>query len=137
MLGPPMFLPVFVEQGNNWRGPTSLVARADAGPRVSVEVFRKENVVAPMRVCLKVLIVAVCWAPPGLGVSEKNARKAAGDFASNTVECQHTARARRALNFQIIAIKTRELVQGADKHVVDWKPDRPAPIGIASKESVV
>src|SRR5215510_8737915 len=98
MLGPPILLPIFIEQGNNERGPTGLVACADAGPRVSVEVLRKENVVAPMRIGLKVLIVAICRPAARCGVPQKDACKAASELTSYTVECQHAARARGALN---------------------------------------
>ena len=56
-------------------GPAGLVARAEAGAVVAVEVFVEQDVVAPVRIVLELLGAAV-HRPPAVLVAQEDAREA-------------------------------------------------------------
>src|SRR5262249_55413092 len=99
---------------------------AKAGPGVSVKILVKRNVVSPVRVGLKIAVLSPDGTAATLcSVSQKNVRKSAGNLRGNFLQIEHLAGARRALYLQFFAVIQEELVQRADDHVIDRKPDRP------------
>src|SRR5689334_23128117 len=81
-------------------GPTGLVAGADAGAVVAVEVFVKENVVAPVGIVLELARAAIDGSMPVL-VFEEDVAKATGDFLGDLEEVELTARAGGEVDFEI------------------------------------
>jgi hypothetical protein len=60
-------------------GPTGLVARAEAGPVVTVEIFVEQDQIAPVRVLLELPGSAI-HRTPAILVSQEDAREAARDL---------------------------------------------------------
>src|SRR6058998_1470091 len=114
--------------------PSRLVARAEAGPVVAVEVFVEQEIVAPVRVLLK-LARSPVDRPPALAVPQEDAGQPARDLLGDLIEGHLPPGARGTFYGEIIPIVTVVLLQGPDDQAVDGHPDRPAPVGVAAEHA--
>src|SRR6266536_4434737 len=113
--------------------PSGLVARSHAAPRVSVEVLVKQNQVAPAGVARVALVFAMAGAP-ATPVRKEEGREAPRQLLRDLREVHEDARSHRALHSEPVTIEMMVALQRLDEEVVDRKPDRPAPVGVASEE---
>src|SRR5262249_22177596 len=84
-------------------GPSCLVAGAQSGSVVSVEVLVKQDVVAPVRICLELLRTTVYWPSASL-ISQENLREPAADLLSYLVQRHVAPRTGRALDPKFVAV---------------------------------
>src|ERR1700682_6068588 len=110
------------------------MARAQTRPIVTVEVFIKEDVVAEMRITLEFLSAAK-YRPPALLVPQEKTGEPPGQVRSHIGKIHHDARTLRAFHLHLIAEIVMIALQRLDHQEVHRKPDRPAPIGVAAKDS--
>src|SRR5438067_1624327 len=108
------------------------MAGADSLAGVAVEVFVKGDVVAPMWIGLELFKVAEDGAL-AVGAAQEDASEAAGDFGGDFPKVHHPARSRWAFYFEFVAVVVMELLERLDNQVVNWKPDWPAPVRVATK----
>ena len=80
-----LLIAVLLNQLGDQRGPTGLVAGADAGAVVAVEIFVKGNQVAPVRIALKFFRAAENRAP-SVFILKKDACQPLRDFAGGFPE---------------------------------------------------
>ena len=71
-------------------GPAGLMAGAQAGSVITVEVLVELNVIAPVRVFLELLLAAV-HGPMALFVLQKNSAEPARDFFRDFIEIHYAA----------------------------------------------
>src|SRR5512145_675564 len=83
--------------------PSGLVARSETGPVVTVEVLVEQEVVAPVRVLLKLLRPAVDG-PPTMAVSQEDAGQPPRDLLGDLVQVHISAGARRTFDGEILAV---------------------------------
>src|SRR6266540_4103129 len=107
--------------------PSRLVARAEAGPVVAVEVLVEQEQVAPVRVLLKLARPPVDR-PPALAVAEKDAGQPARDLLGDLIQGHAPTGARGTFDRELVAVVTVVVYQGTDDQRVDRHPDRPAPV---------
>src|ERR671925_1782990 len=130
--GCPLFARLLQQLGDE-AGPPRLVAGADAGTAVAVEVFIEKHEVAPMRITGEALDAAVDWATP-VRVAQEDPREPARQLGGDLGERHHVARARRELDLQLAAVEMIEALQRLDDEEVHWKPDRSPPVGVPSEQ---
>src|SRR5215469_12351620 len=128
--------PVELDQTRNQSGPAGLMARAEARTVVAVEVLVEEDVVAPVRVGLKLLRAAVD-STTALGVTQEDALEARGQLAAHLEEIHEFSGARGTLDLEIVAVVQVVLDERAQDQDVHRHPDRTAPVGIAAEHSGV
>src|SRR6184192_2750339 len=90
---PGWLLAALLEELGDEAGPARLVARADAGAVVAVEVLVEQNHVAPVRVALE------------------HPREAPRELGRDLPEVQLRASAGRALDLQAVAVEVVELLE--------------------------
>src|SRR6516225_11401240 len=90
------------DQTCNDPSPPSLVAGADAGAVVAVEIFIEQQVVAPMGIALKLVGAAKDRAAACL-VAQKDPCQAIGDLLRHLEQVHQPAGAGRALDSEIVA----------------------------------
>src|SRR3954447_24790169 len=83
------FTALLHQLGDN-SSPPGLMTGSKAGTGISMEVFMKENQVAPVRIGLELFEIAE-HRPSTFCVSKKNVGHAAGQFTRNIPKCQHLA----------------------------------------------
>ena len=108
------------------------MAGADACAVISMEVLEEKDVVPPVGVDLEDLGVAVDGAAAAVIAFEDrdhSSRNLGGDFP----EVQLLTRAGGALHREVVAEPVVVLLQRLDEQIVDGKPDRTAPVGIAAE----
>src|SRR5262249_60394140 len=115
-------------------GPAGLMARADPGAVVAVEVLVEEHEVAPVRVVLEFLGTAVDRPPP-VTSAQKDAGQAAGQLGRDLPEIESVRRARRKRDLQGIAVEVMELLERLDQQVIHGEPDSAAPVRGAAEEN--
>src|SRR4051812_17274945 len=98
------------------------MAGAQAGAVVAVEVLVEEDQVAPVRVFLELACPAVDR-PPAALVLQEDARESTAEFLGYLIEGHHSARARRALDLELVAVVGVVLQQCADDQSIDRRPD--------------
>ena len=84
-------------------GPAGLVAGAKPCAIVTVEVFVKEYVIAPVGVALELLCSAVDGSP-ALIVAGENPGEPVGDFLAHFEEVHHLAGPRGAFDLEVVAV---------------------------------
>src|SRR3974390_2085211 len=94
-------------------GPAGLMARAEAGAIVAVEILIEEEVVAPVRILLELPGSAVNGAP-SIVVLEEDASQPARNFLGHLVKSHATPGAGRTLDREFVAIVDVVLHQGPD-----------------------
>src|SRR5437879_12663902 len=118
-----------LEQLRHESGPAGLMARADAGAVVAVEVFVQPDEVPPVGVGLG-LGDAPVNRPSPVRPAQENAGQASGVLGSHVPEGRALIRSGRALDLKAGAVEVVELLKGLDQQIVDGKPDRSAPVGV-------
>src|SRR5512135_944739 len=83
-------LPALLDELRDEARPARLVARADAGAVVAVEVLVEEHVVAEVRVRLEPLVAAEDRAPPA-GILQEDPVQAPRDFPRDVPQRPHAA----------------------------------------------
>lgn len=116
-----------VEGAGDDTGPAGLMAGAEAGSVVAVEVFVELDVIAPEGIFLEFALAAIDG-PRAVFVLEENAGEAAGDFLGDLVEVHLAAGAGGAFDGEVVAIVGVVLEQRADDEGVDGHPDGTAPV---------
>src|SRR6476469_10571318 len=113
-------------------GPAGLMAGAEASAVVPMEIFVKENQIAPVRVLLKFLGAAVDR-PPTVFVLEKDIRQPSCYVLCYLVQVHLPPGAGWAFDSELVSEIQVVLHQRTDDESVDRHPDRSAPIGIAAE----
>src|SRR5437763_1315555 len=98
-------------------GPAGLMAGAEAGPVVAVEVFVKEDEVAPVGILLEFPGPAVDWSS-AVRAFEEDVREPARDFLGNLVQVHVPAGAGRAFDGEVVAVVGVVLQQRANDQAV-------------------
>src|SRR5262249_22780966 len=109
------------------RSPAGLVAGANAGAVVSVEIFVEQDEILPMRIAMERLRAPVHRAPTVRPAKEDPAEPPR-QLVGNLGERAQLARASGTLHSEAVAEVIVELAQRLDDQEVDGKPDRPAPV---------
>src|SRR6267142_4640883 len=117
-------------------GPSGLMARAQAGPVVAVEVLAEEEEVPPVRVLLELLSSSV-ERTAALAIPQEDAGETPPDLLGDFVQRQVPPRTRRTLDLEVLAVVREVLQQGADDQTVDRHPDRPPPVGVSADHPAV
>src|SRR5262245_11403816 len=94
-------------------GPAGLMTGTEASTVVAVKVFVERQVIAPVRVLLK-LAGASVDRPPTLVVAQKDAGQAARELLGDLIQGQVPAGARRTFDGEIIAVVGVILQQAPD-----------------------
>src|SRR5262245_47923192 len=115
-------------------GPARLVAGAKSGPIVSVKVLVKQDVVAPVWVCLKLVRATVHW-PSARLVSQKDICESATDLLGYLIQRHVLSRSGGALDLKIVAVVSVVLQQCTDDQRIDRHPDRTAPIRVTAEHT--
>src|SRR5262245_42301518 len=115
-------------------GPARLVARADAPTRVAVKVFVEQHEVAPMRIGVEHVGVAV-HRTTALAVAQEDTGDAPRELGRNLAERHEVARAGRVLHLDVAAKEVVKALQRLDEQEIHREPDGPAPVGVAAEES--
>src|SRR5215831_5260834 len=117
-------------------GPAGLMTGAEAGTVVAVKVLVEREVIAPVRILLKLASAPVDW-PPAMLVSQKDAGQPARELLGDLIQVHLSARARGTFDGEIIAVVCVILQQAPDDQGVHGHPDRSAPVGVAAKHAGV
>ena len=125
-------LAVLLDELGDQSRPARLVAGPEAGSRVAVEVFEKQNIIAPVRVGLKFFARSVNWTAAA-GVRGEDVDETVREFHRDFPEREHAARSRRTLDFEAVSRLIVELLQRLDEQKVHRKPHGTAPIGVATE----
>src|SRR5262249_59435688 len=99
---PGRLFPAGLQQLGDQPGPAGLVRRADAAPRVAVEVFVKQQVIPEVRVVLVFGRLAEDR-PPAALVRQEDAGQAAGQLPGHALDGDEPAGACRALDLEVCA----------------------------------
>src|SRR5690606_21537315 len=105
-----------------------------SGTVVTVEVFVEQDVVAEVRVALELFGAAVDGAE-SVGVAQEEMGQAPGEFGGGLAKVDPAAGAGGELDFEFVAEVMVVLLQRFDHEVVDRKPDRAAPVGVAAEQA--
>lgn len=117
-------------------GPAGLMACAEAGAVVAIEIFVEQDVVTPVGVLLKLRGAAVDGAS-SRAIFQENAMQPVIDFAGDFVESHLAAGTGGAFDFKGVAEICVVVEKSADDQAVDGRPDWAAPIGIATEHAGV
>src|SRR5437773_4172519 len=129
----PSSLTTLLHELGDETGPPRLMTGAEAGAVVAVEVFVEKQQIAPVRVALELLRVAV-HGPSAVAPAQKEPDEPARQLPGDVPEVEPPVRAARTLDLQVVAIKVVELLQRLDEQVVHREPERAAPVGVAAEE---
>src|SRR6516165_11761558 len=121
---------------SNNPGPSGLMASAEAGAVVAVEVFIEQDEIPPMRILLK-LPCSPVNRPPLVLVVEKDVVRPVRKLLSDLIQCHLPARASGTFHPEIIPIIDVILQQSTDDQAVNGHPDGSTPVGIATEHSRV
>src|SRR5215472_16895711 len=108
-------------------GPTRLMARTEARSVITVEVFVKQDVIAPVRIFLEFLRSTIDW-PPTIRASKKDAGQPSGDLLGHLVQSHAASRTGRTFDGKFIAIVGVILQQGSYDQGIHGHPDRATPV---------
>src|SRR5713101_5449121 len=61
-------------------------------------------------------------------VAQPNFDQAIGKLVCDLVQCQEISRARRTFDFEIVAVVMMKLLERLNQQIIDWKPNRAAPV---------
>src|SRR5580658_3166200 len=126
--------PALLDQFGDEPGPAGLVARADTGAVIPMEIFVEKKQVLPVGIALEQFRAASDGAA-ALLVTNENVNEAAGDFGRHFPEIYFASRSRREFHFEVLAVVMVVLLQGFDQEIVHREPDGAAPVGIAAKNA--
>src|SRR3954464_11824429 len=117
------------DRGNR-PGPPGLVAGADAGAVVAMDVFVEQDEIAPVRILLKLCGAAV-YRPAAILAPQEDPRKPLAEIFGHFVQRFLLTRPGGTLHTERIAVIKVGLQQSADDQDVDRHPDWAPPVGIA------
>src|SRR5262249_15126204 len=120
------------DQRRHQPSPSGLMAGADAGTIVAMEIFVEQQVIPPVRIVLEFLGAAEYWPQPIL-FAQKDPLQPIGDRASDLEQVHDVARASRTFDPEFVAIVQIILHQRADQQHVDGHPNWPAPVRVAAE----
>src|SRR2546427_7121017 len=123
-----------LEQLRHESRPAGLMARANTGAVVAVEVFIQPDEVPPVGVGLELGDASVDRPSP-VRPAQENAGQASGELRRHVPEGRARTRPGWALDLKAGAVEVVELLKGLDQEVVDGKPDRSAPVGVSAEEA--
>src|SRR5580692_11384737 len=106
------------------RRPAGVMARAEAAPRITVEIFVKEKIVLPERID-GVAAEGSRVGPRAVRAGQENRGRAALEFPRHRAEVHHLAAPGRAFNLETAAVEMVITLERLDQQIVDRKPDRP------------
>jgi hypothetical protein len=109
------------------------VIRAETPTCFSVEIFVKEDEVAPMRITGETRIISMTW-PAARRVGQEDTRQPSAEFIRDLLEIHYTTGTGGTLDLKRIAVEMMIPFERLDQQIVDGKPDRPAPVRIAAEE---
>ena len=101
---------------------------------IAVEILVEGQIIAPVRIGLELLNVAVLWPTP-VGVAREHRDQAVGMLAGDIFD-----RPRPAVlvgDRQIVAVRLGELTQRLNHQERGREPDRAAPVGVAALDLAV
>src|SRR5712691_5409081 len=107
---PGWLLAALLQELGDEAGPARLVARADAGAVVAVEVLVEQNHVTPVRVALELLRVAEDR-PVTVLAAQEDPREAPRELGGHLPEIQRLGRTGRTRNLQAVAVEVMELLE--------------------------
>ena len=110
------------------------MAGTNAGPIVAMEVLIKQQMVLPIGVILKGLLTPKDWSK-AFSIGCENRDNSVREILGNFVEVCHLAAARREFNLEVVAVIRVVDSQGANDREVDWHPDWPAPVTVATEHA--
>lgn len=84
-------------------GPAGLMAGAQSRPVVAVEIFVKEDVIAPMGIGLELLCAAVYRTPAAL-IAQEDPSEPVGDLLAHLEEVHHLSRPCGAFDLEVVAV---------------------------------
>src|SRR5262249_38309595 len=123
-----------MDQPGDETSPARLMAGAQAGAVVAVEVLVEQDQVAPMRIGLEFSGASVDGAS-ALLVAKEQTREPLGDLSRDLEQGYVLAGARRTLHGELVAVEGVEIQEPADEQHVHRKPDGPPPVGVAAEET--
>ena len=123
-----------VGQINDKTTPAGLVAGANAGPIVTMEVLMKQQIILPVGIALEGLLAAKNW-PLTFSIACKNGDEPVRELLGDLIEVCQLAAAGWEFNLEVFAVVTEVDTQGANNHEVNWHPDRTSPVAVAAKKT--
>src|SRR5262249_25550227 len=118
------------------RGPSGLMTSAAAATGFAVEIFVKQNEIAPVWIIRVLRGITMTWARSFL-VRQKDASQSARKFTRDLLQRHHVSRARRALNFERFTIKEVVTFERFDDQEISWEPNWTAPVRIPAKQIAI
>ena len=118
------------------RRPAGLMAGTKTFTGFAVKVFVEQNQIAPMRIVGKTIQLGQAWATIRFAAHEQS-RQPQIEFMGHLAEVHHLARTGGAFDLEVVAVKMVIPLERFDQQIIDGKPDRPSPVGIAAKEPAV
>ena len=110
------------------------MAGSQAGPVVAVEVFVKQQAIAPVRIVLK-LAGSSKDGTSSVVIFEEQARQPPRDLLGDLIQVHLPSGSGGALDGKVVAVIAVILQQGTDDQSIDRHPDRAAPIRIAAEHA--
>src|SRR5262245_30955333 len=123
-----------MDQPADEAGPARLMAGAQAGAVVAVEVLVEQDQVAPVRIGLEFSSAAV-YGASALLVAQERTREPLGDFSRDLEQGHALPGARRTLHGEVVAVEGVESQEPADEQHVHREPDGAPPVGVAAEEA--
>jgi hypothetical protein len=127
---------VKLDKYGNESCPAGLVAGAQPGTIVAVEVFKEVDVVAPERITLEFFHTAIDGSPTNF-VAQEDAGEPVSNLFAHFKEVHQFARPGGAFDFEVVAVVEIEVQERPDNECVHGHPDRTAPIGVSPKHPTI
>src|SRR6516162_9366766 len=127
-------MPVEADQGAYYSGPSGLVACPQPGAIVAMKVLVEQDVVAPVRIGLKLLGTTIDRPSPLL-VAAEDTLQAVGNLPAHFEQVHQLARTGGALDPKVIPVVVIELKQSANYQDIDGHPDRTPPVRVAAEHA--
>src|SRR5437588_1821686 len=119
-----------VDQVRDEPGPSGLVACPQSRTCLSMVVLVEEQVIAPVRVRLKSLLLSEAGAPPGI-IPRKNSNHTFGNFLGHESWCDWIASV-GGLHEKVGSERIAEPQQRMDQKIGSGEPHRPSPVGVSA-----
>ena len=127
-------LSALLQQLGHQSRPARLMAGAQPGAIVAVEILVEQNVIAEMRIGLKFLRAAK-YRPAAMLVAQEKTREPARQLRGDFRQVHLNAGAGGTFHLQFVAEIMMEPLQRFDHQIIHRKPDRPAPVGVSAEHS--
>src|SRR5215831_8059610 len=109
------------------------MAGTKAGAAVAMEIFIKQHEVTPVGILLKHLRPAV-YGPAPIRITQEETRQPTRQLCGHFPEGHLTLGTGWQWDEQAITVKVVQPLQRLDEQVIHREPDRPTPVGIATKK---